>query len=72
MSALAERHHDATLAADQSDERLTVQDWHALIIRCMTPAWRKSAVRLTFTELYAITDAALQEALPERFPEFRP
>ena len=72
MSLHAERHHDATLAADQPDDRMTVSQWHELVVRCVSAGWRKSAVRLTYYEMYAIADAALQEALPERYPETKP
>ena len=72
MSLHSERHLDATNAADQPDERLTVSQWHELLVRCTFAAWRRAAVRQTFTEMYATVDAALQTALPEKYPETKP
>ena len=72
MSIQSDRHHDATLAAGQNDERLSVSQWNDLVQRCSYAAWGRVNAVVRYTDMYAIVDAALQEALPERFPETVP
>lgn len=69
MSIQSDRHHDATLAAGQNDERLTVSQWHQLVLRCANAGWNGSGLVVSALAAYSFTDAALQEALPERFPD---
>ena len=71
MSRLAEIVADIERHDDEPapPPRMTVQAWHQMVTDAAFAGWRRSGLRIGWYEAYALVDAALHHALPDRTPE---
>ena len=53
-------------------DRMTVPAWHQMVTEAAFAGWRRSGLRIGWYEAYALVDAALHHALPDRCPEITP
>ena len=53
-------------------DRMTVPAWHQMVTDAAFAGWRRSGLRIGWYEAYALVDAALHHALPERAPLITP
>ena len=71
MSALSEIAHDIAIG-ESLCPRMTVHEWQGMARSATKDAWQRAGLRITWSDAYALVDAALHHALPDRAPEIVP
>ena len=72
MSHLSEIAQDATYFEQGPPPRMGMVEWHTMVSRCATTAWRHSNSQMSYSELYDLADAVLREAMGDVCPEIEP